>query len=74
MMFGMLDIESLVDDPYSMIWTATYVELLLFAPVGLIHGAITGLVFMTLRFMEKNRRGSTHGYGGAYKGYQEVKR
>jgi hypothetical protein len=74
-LFGVIDIEKFIDaGPLDLFWAASTVEIFIFAPVGFIHGAFVGLLFMTLRFLEKNRRGITHGYGGAYKGYQEVQR
>ena len=55
-MFGAVDIESLYMVKLYMLEAAFMVELLVFAPLGLLFGGITGLVFTLIRYLELERR------------------
>ena len=60
-----------------MLLTAGVIEVVLFAPVGFIHGCMAGFLFMLLRFCEVQKRSeisALESFGGAYRGYQEIER
>ena len=75
-LFGVIDIEKWAREPGYMLLQALVYEVVIFAPVGFIHGALTGFVFMTLRFCENKKRierNISTAYGGAYRGFNENK-
>ena len=55
-MFGAVDIESMYRIKIYMLEAAFMVELLVFAPLGLLFGAITGCIFIAIRLQELERR------------------
>lgn len=74
-LFGIIDIEKQFKNPWLLMWIVDYVELQIFAPVGLFQGATVGFIFMLLRFCENKLRTEREifvSYGGTYIGYKDI--
>lgn len=56
LLFGIIDIEKEYKHMAYLLWEMTFTEIMVFAPVGLMHGAIIGFLFMLFRFCENKKR------------------
>jgi len=77
-LFGIIDLEKYAaEEPGYMIILVLSYEVVVFAPTGFIHGALTGFIFMMLRFCENKKRlerNLSTSYGGAYRGLNDDKK